>query len=235
MLKSPHARPIGRSDSKIGNPLKTKLLVKSKLLAPVISLLAICLFCACPKASCEPVNLKVALELIDGDEKPLPDQSARVVFGSDKDWQAPTAGHQLLTDASGEGAFATKVTLDKQKRDRTTGFIGGTVRIPQTVDHLKVAAEMEYQNHKFLYAVDVITFPGGDSTIDDFTIYSADKKGLFTRAADQDKNGWKIKELNGDLITSPGWEPWKYSLREDAKDLSGQGWTLQLVFKKVRS
>jgi hypothetical protein len=189
----------------------------------------------CPIAIAETVPLDVDVQLTDPDEKPLPDIPLRVVFSCDKDWQMPNSGHRFVTDANGAAAFETKVSLDKLTRKRSTSFMGRMVSIPQQVDHLKIAAEMEYKSQQLLYAVDVVSFPGGDSTIDDFSIYATDKNDRFTRAVDQDRNGWKIKAANGDLITTPGYEPWKYILRPDPKDPAGRRWILRLAFKKPPS
>lgn len=60
-------------------------------------------------AKAQLVALDVAFKLTDLDSKPLPGVPVRIVFGSEKDWRAPGAGHKIVTDAKGEARFPAPV------------------------------------------------------------------------------------------------------------------------------
>jgi hypothetical protein len=179
------------------------------------------------------VTLDVRFKLTDLDYKPLPGAAVRVVFGSDVDWQGPTSGYRFVTDANGEHRFATRVRLDKRLRKVPTNFIGSLLSIPQNTDHLTVAAELEYMSFRWLYAVDVCRFSSGDVMLDGFTVYSAGAGGRFTNQAVHDENGWRMADLEGRVLTMPGYEAWDFMLQPDPDDPARRHWTLQLAFKRA--
>ena len=96
-------------------------------------------------------------------------------------------------------------------------------------DHLAVAAELEYAGHRWLYAIDVFRISeGGDVLLDGFSVYTPDARGQFTNKASYDGKGWRMADLGGLMLTTPGYDPWDFSLRR-----TGSGrWTLKLAFKK---
>jgi hypothetical protein len=183
-------------------------------------------------AAAQPVALEVRFKLTDRDYKPLAAVPVRIVFGSDPAWQTAVAGQRVVTDAKGEATLRTNVVLDKQIRKMPTNVVSSLLSRPSETDHLRVAAEMEYMEQRWLYVVDVVRFPGGDVMLDDFSLYTADAQGRFTQKAEHNANGWKIAGLGGLMLTKPGYEPYDFNLDLDPADPSRQRWILRLAFIK---
>ena len=179
------------------------------------------------------VVLDVRFKLTDLDYQPLPGTAVRLVFGSDADWQAPSSGYRFVTDANGEQRVTAAVRLDKRLRKVPTNFVSSLLSLPQNTDHLTVAAELEYLSFHWLYAVDICRFPGGEVMLDGFTIYSAGTDGRFTQQAAHDEHGWRIADLGGMVLTTPGHEAWDFMLQPDPSDPALKHWTLQLAFKRA--
>src|SRR5262245_15100259 len=119
------------------------------------------------------VQLRVRFALTDLDYRPIAGAPVRVVFGSDPDWQRRSSGHRFTTDAKGEHRFATRVSLDTQRRKIPTNFVGSLLSGPQLTDHLLIGAELEYATFSWLYTVDVFRFPdGADVLLDGEAIYT---------------------------------------------------------------
>lgn len=189
--------------------------------------------CASHAEGTTPVLLQVRFKLTDLDDKPLPGSSVRLVFGSDRDWQGPTAGHRFVTDGNGEHRFETDVTLDKVSRKMPTNFIGSLVSRPQPTDHLMMGAELEYLSFRWLYTLDAYRFPGaGDVLRDGMSIYTRDEGGRFVNKASVTDEGWRVADLGGMLLTAPGHEVWNFMLQPDEADATGRRWTLDLAFKR---
>lgn len=180
----------------------------------------------------QPVPLELRFKLTDRDYRPLASVPVRVVFGSDPGWQNAGSGARIVTDANGEASLNAAVVLDKQLRKVPTNFASSLLSRPQEVDHLRVAAEMEYVDRRWLYTVDVVRFPGGDVMLDDFAVYAADANGRFTRKAEQSRDGWKFPDLGGMMLTKPGYEPWDFNLDLDPADPAHKRWILRLAFMK---
>lgn len=179
------------------------------------------------------VDLDVQFKLTGLDYTPIPNEPVRVVFGSDPDWQSPASGHRFVTDAAGASRFTARVTLDKQPRKVPTNFADSIVSGTQQTDHLFVGAELQYMTYRWLYAVDVCRFPnGGDVLLDRFAVYTPDARGRFVDQAEQTNGGWRMKPLNGMMLTLPGHEPWDFALQPDSSDPSGGRWTLKIAFKR---
>jgi hypothetical protein len=204
--------------------------------AAVVVLVSIAL-AICPDAPAglpaRAVDLDVHFRLTDLDYKAIANEPVRVVFGSDADWPAPTSGHQFVTDADGASRFIAHVGLDKQPRKVPTNFADSLVSGTQQTDHLLVAAELRYMTYRWLYAVDVCRFPnGGDVLLDRFAVYTPDASGRFVDQAEEMNGGWRMKPLNGMMLTMPGHEPWDFALQPDDSDTSGGHWTLKIAFKR---
>jgi hypothetical protein len=88
---------------------------------------------------------------------------------------------------------------------------------------------MGYMNYHWVYMVDTVLFPEGTTMQDGFSVYTRDARGNFSEQAQETNDDWSMKELKGQIITGPGFEPWDYQLDHDD---SGQKWTLKLAFKK---
>jgi hypothetical protein len=180
----------------------------------------------------KPVALAVQFKLTDPDYKPLSGVPARLVFGSDPNWQNPSAGQRVVTDAKGEAKLTAGVVLEKRPRKPPTNFADSLLIRPQQTDYLRVGAEIEYMNHHWLYVVDLYRFPKGDVLLDSFSVYTADEKGRFTRKARRVAQDWLMDGMEGLLMTSPGCEPWDYRLDTAPAAPPDKRWTLRLAFKK---
>lgn len=180
------------------------------------------------------VTLDVTVKLTDLDYKPIPNVPVRVVFGSEKDWQAPGAGRRIVTDAKGEARFSAPVTLERRTKKKPTNFASSLVSPAQPAEFLQVGAEMEYVGFRWLYVIDVYRFPDGDSLLDGFEIYTADDKGTFTRKAKHEPKGggWLMADLKGMALTTPGYDAYDFMLAPDRTDNSGKHWRLNVSFKR---
>jgi hypothetical protein len=178
----------------------------------------------------DPSTLDVHFKLTDLDYKPIPGQTVRLVFGSEPGRQPPTGGYSFVTDVNGDARFGAMVTIDKRLRKIPTNFVDSLFSHPKLTDHLTVAAELDYMTYRWLYAVDMFRFPeGGDVMLDGFTVFTRDAQGRFTRKAVQTDGGWRMADLGGLILTTPGHEPWNFAL-EPGSDPAH--WTLQLAFKR---
>ena len=183
-------------------------------------------------ASAAPVALDVTLKITDLENRPIANVPARIVFGSDPNWQAPASGARVVTDANGEARLATNVTLDSKLKKYPTNFLGSLVSGPQPTDHLLVGAELEFADFKWLYVADLYRFREGDTLTDGLNVYTADDRGRFVHKAEYDGRAWKIRDLKGLMLTHPGYEIADFLLAPDPADASGNRWTLRLAFKR---
>jgi hypothetical protein len=181
------------------------------------------------KASAQPVIVEVNFKLTDLNYKPLSNTPVRLVFGSDKDWQSPTAGQQFVTDAKGEARLTANVVFDKQLKKMPTNFVSSLLSAPQQTDHIVVGVELEYMEFHWLYTVEIFHFRAGTDMLGEVAIYSRDEQGRFTRKAERKGSDWIIADLRGLVATTPGYEPWNFALEADP---SGKRWQLKLAFKK---
>jgi hypothetical protein len=179
------------------------------------------------------VQVRVRFALTDLDYRPIAGAPVRVVFGSDPDWQRRSSGHRFTTDAKGEHRFATRVSLDTQRRKIPTNFVGNLLSGPQLTDHLLIGAELEYATFSWLYTVGVFRFSdGADVLLDDEAIYTRDSEGNFTHRAVHDDAGWRIADLGGLVLTSPGHQPWNFMLQPESARAGATQWTLDMAFKR---
>lgn len=200
--------------------------------AVFIGVLAIVVSVASVSAPAQPVALDVAFTLTDLEYHALPGVPVRLVFGSDSDWQAPGAGTRFVTDAKGEANFTANVTLDARQRKYPTNFWSSLGSLPQRTDHVMVAAELDFAGFHWLYAADLYRFPNGDTMTDGLGVRTADAKGRFAYMADYDGKGWKMRDLNGLMLTHPGYELGDFGLAPDPADPAKKHWTLKIAFRK---
>lgn len=187
---------------------------------------------AAPDAQAQPVTLNVSFRLTDLDYHGLPNVPVRLVFGSERNWQGPSAGKRFVTDAKGEARFTSSVVLDIRQRKYPTNFWSTLGSLPQRTDHLTVGAELEFAGFQWLYAVDLFRFPNGDTASDGVGVYTPDADGRFTHKAEYDGKAWKMRDLKGLFLTHPGYDLGDFMLAPDAGDPSGKQWTLNLTFRK---
>jgi hypothetical protein len=173
--------------------------------------------------------LDVKFKLTDLDYKPLSEVPVRLVFCCDGDWQSAEAGYRFVTDENGEGRITARVIIVRHLRKKPTNFFSSLVSLPQPTDHLAAGAELEYMNFHWLYVVNMERFPDGDVMQDDFSVYSRDARGCFTVKAARIRQDWKIKDLDGMMLTGPGHTPWNAMLEFPA---DGEHGTLHLAFKR---
>lgn len=185
-----------------------------------------------PPAAAQPVKLEVTFTLTDPDYKPIAGVPVRLVFGSDPQWQAASAGQRFTTDANGVGHVAASVVLEKRWRKAPTNFVGSLVSRPQLTENLMIGAELPYMTYAWLYTVDVARFPAGDVMLDAFAVYTPDAEGRYTRRAREDSSGWKMADLDGKILTGPGHVPWDYMLEPEPGDSTRTRWRLKIAFKR---
>lgn len=195
-------------------------------------LLTFCLLAQGSLVGAQPVTLDVTVRITDLDYKPLADVAGRVSFGSDPEWQAPHAGWRFVTAADGTARVAATAVLDRRMRKYPSSFVAELLSSPQPTDHLTVATELTYLDHPWLYVLELYRFPNDDTLLDDFRVYTRDAKGAFSRPAQRVGGDWSMPELQGMLLTTPGYEAWDHSLQPDASDPTGQRWKLGLAFKR---
>ncbi len=91
---------------------------------------------------------------------------------------------------------------------------------------------MEYADFRWLYVVDAVRFPNSDVMLDDFSVYTRDERGQFTRKARNDGTDWIMADLGRLVLTGPGYQPWNYMLQPDSSDPARRHWSLQVSFKR---
>ena len=210
--------------------------MRRRLIRVLAVLLVIPLLARCAPSSSvakDPVALDVHFKLTDLEYQPIANAPVRITFGSDPRWQAPDSGERFVTDANGEHRFTARVTIDKLARKLPTNFLDSLFSRAKMTDHVMAATELEYATYHWLYTVDVCRFPGGDPVMLDATaVYTRDASGAFSNKAEVDAGGWRMADLNGLVLTTPGHEPWDYSLQPDEGDAAQRQWTLKLSFKR---
>jgi hypothetical protein len=180
-----------------------------------------------------PVTIDVHFTLTDLDSNPLARQPVRLVVGSEPGWQNPDAGKRFVTDANGEYRFSTKAVLDQRLRKMPTNFMSSLLSRKQRTNHLSVAAELGYMTFRWLYAVDVYRFPDGTSALlDGLSVYTPDSGGRFTTRATHDESGWRMADLDGMVLTTPGYQVGQVTLLPDESDSTHQRWTLRVAFQR---
>jgi hypothetical protein len=188
-------------------------------------------------ARAQNVTLDVEFKLTDLEYKPLPGQAVRLVFGADKDWQAPNVGNRFVTDANGQAVFTVPTVLDRRWTSVPIGFTG--LSKPTRADHLQIAAELERVLPgmdsgkdlilRQLYKMDVDVLPGGDCATSDFTdVYLPDAQGRFGKPVP--RTGMTIPNSGGLVLTGIGYQTWDHQL--GAVDEAKTHWKLKLAFKR---
>ena len=177
--------------------------------------------------------MRVLFTLTDLDYKPLPDQSVRLVFGGGADWQRPEAGQRFVTGTKGDASYTTMAVVDEVSRKRPTNFADSLLSRPVATDHVMVGAELEYATYRWLYTVNAYRFrDNGDVVSDGVSIYSRDARGWFTNKATNDSGGWRIADLNGQVLTNPGHDSWDVSFAPANGEVDATEWTLKLSVKR---
>jgi len=183
-------------------------------------------------AAAESVQMDVHFTLTDLDYKPIPAAEVHVVLGTKGAWQGANAGHRFTTDAAGESRFTAPVALAPVRRKRPTNFVDSLFGRAEPADFLQVAAELGFAGHRWLYVVHLYRFHNGDVLLDHMEIYSRDQSGNFTVKAEASDQGWKIADLGGLMLTSPGHDVWKQSFGPDETDPEKKRWTFNLAFRR---
>ena len=195
--------------------------------------LAMATFGTAADRAAAPVTIDVHFTLTDHDSKPLAGQPVRLVLGSEPGWQNPDAGKRFVTDANGEYRFSTKAVLDQRLRKMPTNFVSSLLSRKQRTNHLSVAAELGYMTFRWLYAVDVDRFPDGTSLfLDELSIYTPDSGGRFTTRATHDDSGWRMADLGGMVLSTPGYQLAHVALLPDESDSTHPRWSLRVAFQR---
>jgi hypothetical protein len=179
------------------------------------------------------VSLVAHPAIDDVDSRPLAGQPVRLIVGLEPGWQNPDAGKRFVTDANGEYRFSTQAVLDQRLRKMPTNFVSSLLRRRQRTEHLGVAAELGFMTFRWLYTVDVYRFPDGTSALlDGLSVYTPDSGGRFTTRAPHDESGWRMADLGGMVLTTPGYQPAHVTLLPDESDSTHPGWRLHVAFQR---
>lgn len=179
----------------------------------------------------ESASVHVQFALTDPEGRPVPDAPVRLVFGRGPDRQPASAGERLATDANGAISLTTTTVIDKVQRTVPTNFVSSLFSRPKLADHLAVAAELSYMTYRWLYAVDLYRIvEDGTLLADGLTVFTPDAEGNFSNRVTLDDGGWRMKELGGRRLMTPGNELASFAL--DRKQGTKDQWTLALTFKR---
>jgi hypothetical protein len=180
-----------------------------------------------------PREVEVHFQLTDLEYAGIPHARVRVTCAQQPDWQAPQAGHRFVTDDRGEARFDLRAAIVRVRHKRPTNFLHSLLSTAQPADHLRVAVELEYAGHTWLYVVDLYRFCAkGDVLMERMTVFSRDDAGRFTSPAERVEGGWKIRDLGGLILTGLGHDPWDFAFHPAENDPSAQRWKLNLRFRR---
>ena len=183
--------------------------------------------------SAEPVPLSVRFKLTDPDYTPIAGANVRLVLGAEPGWQNATAGQRFVTDTDGMHHLQERVILDSSSLKRPTNFVDSLFSRAEPTDHLQIAAELEFAGHRWLYVADLHRFRrDGDLLLTGTAVYSADAGGAFTRKAKVTDAGWRMADMDGAVLTTPGHKAWESRLQPDATDAALKRWTLEIGFMR---
>ncbi len=184
-------------------------------------------------------TLEVEFKLTDREYHPLPRVPLRLVLGV-SDWQAAEAGVRIVTDENGAARFTTEAVIDRRWQWTNIGFT--PFSLPHRVDHLSVAAELEFvlpgkegdTVRHWLYTADIYRYPGGDCSTDDVDrIYEAGADGRFTHLLGSGASGPNFEmPLGGLVLTGAGYKLWDFTLAAD-EAAAGKRWHLKLGLMRL--
>lgn len=181
-----------------------------------------------------PAPLAVHLAIIDAENRPLPSVPVRLVFGDAPGWQSAAAGHRCTTDAHGEHRATLPAPIERRSRKMPTNFVSSLFSRAQPTDFLQVAAELDYAGARRLYVIALHHFPDGTVLQEGLSVYTADAAGDFTRQAEFDGREWKMADLGGLVLTTPGHAVAEATLRPAPEEASGHArWTLKLTLRRA--
>src|SRR4051812_32304512 len=144
------------------------------------------------------VTLNVLVRITDQEGRPMPAQDVRVVIGTPTGWQKAGEGSPLHTDTQGQARFTTSAKLERRTRKRPTNFVSSLLSLPEAVDRLQIAVELEFAGFHWLYVYPVDRFVGdGDIVYSDCELYSRNGDGAFLLPARYRDGAWFIEDLKG--------------------------------------
>lgn len=191
----------------------------------------------------ETITLHVTLKLTDNDYKPLANQSVRLTF-SGQDWQSPTAGERVVTNAKGEAHLTAVVAIDRKIQSKNVGMTPFSV--PVGTDHLLIAAEMERilpldgkdRTFHWLYTENIFRYPEGETSggyID--AIYSKGPKGRFDKRLEPNLDTVNMAQRTDPeqraIGADQGYVPSDFGFEKDDTDKAHPRWTLSIGFKRM--
>ena len=192
-------------------------------------------------AQCETVTLDVEFKVTDREYHPLSGVPLRLVLGVEE-WQAAEAGVRLVTGEDGGARFTTQAVVDRRWRWTNIGL--APFSIPLRVDHISVAAELEFvvprkdgsdTIHHWLYTAEIYRYSDGDCSTDDLDkIYEAGSDGRFTQLLGSGATGPNFQmKVDGLILTGAGYKLWQFMLSKDETDPTGKHWHLKLFLMRM--
>ena len=179
----------------------------------------------------ESASVFVQFALTDPHGRPVPEAAVRLVFGRGPDRQPSSVGERLATDANGTISLTTTTVIHKVQKTVPTNFVSSLFSRPKLADHLAVAAELSDMSYRWLYAADLYRIvEDGTVLADRLTVFTPDAEGNFSNRVTLDDGGWRMKELGGRLLTTPGHELASFALDRQAG--TKDQWNLTLAFKR---
>jgi hypothetical protein len=175
----------------------------------------------------ETVTVRFTLTTPDGTA--VPGARVRVVIGDGIDGSQPATGTTFTTGMQGEHEFTTRAVLGSRRRKMPTNFWTELAARRQPTDHLRIATELEYGGHRFVYLSSVDRFPDGTcAQLDGLAIFGLDAGGRFAAAAWHGRQGWTLPGIAGTGLASPGHSVSDLVLARDP--LEPDHWTLRLGY-----
>ena len=187
------------------------------------------------------VALDVAFTLTDQNNRPLPGEPVRLVFGG-KGWQSADAGVRIVTAADGTARFTTAASVARRWTFVNIGFTG--LSMPVRADRLPVALELAFvvpqKNgddvvHRWLYTAAIDRLPDGDCSSDDLdTVYDVGTGGAFTKLIGRNAAGPNFDGLvDGWRLDAAGYKLSDFMLTAPDAATPDQPWHLKLGLKRM--
>ncbi|MDQ8161569.1 MAG: hypothetical protein P3C10_03185 [Gemmatimonadota bacterium] len=152
-----------------------------------------------------PVRLDVQFTVLHPDKSPAAGVPIRVVLGTAGDWQAPTAGIALITDADGTVQLTAPVVLESRRRPVPSGFFARLMATREMTRQLQFGLALEYAGRHWLSAISVDRRAGGASArLDPMRVFGRASDGRYTDDVPLHDGTWHKRLPTGKVAALPG-------------------------------